>query len=204
MARKSRLLTDHEEIRNWAEERDAQPSCVRGTGSEEDIGMIRLDFPGYSGESSLEPIEWDEWFQKFDENNLALLVEEQTAQGEQSNFNKIIGRETAAGAQGRKTSRHAASSERGGGTRGSSRKRPAHAGAKSKRSRSAAVRGTASRSARSRSKRSTSARGESSHSSRSSSRSSRNITPKNNKNKKKRTAQSARGNSRSRSRRRAA
>lgn len=127
MARKSRLLTDHEEIRNWAEERDAQPSCVRRTGSEEDIGMIRLDFPGYSGESSLEPIEWDEWFQKFDENNLALLVEEQTAQGEQSNFNKIIGRETAAVAQGRKTSRHAASSERGGRN---SRQQPQAAGAR--------------------------------------------------------------------------
>jgi hypothetical protein len=23
--------------------------------------MIRLDFPGYSGETSLEPVEWDEW-----------------------------------------------------------------------------------------------------------------------------------------------
>lgn len=201
MARKSRVLTDHDEIRNWAEERDAQPSCVRGTGSEEDVGMIRLDFPGYSGESSLEPIEWDEWFQKFDENNLALLVEDETAGGEQGNFNKIIGRETAAASEsGRKTSRRAARAERGGGTRGSTRKRPARAGARSKRSRSAAVRGTASRSARSRSKRSTSARGESSRSSRSSSRSSRNITSKN----KKKTAQSARSNSRSRSRRRAA
>ncbi|HLX75164.1 MAG TPA: hypothetical protein VKR26_10520, partial [Terriglobales bacterium] len=108
MARKSRVLTDHDEIRNWAEERDAQPACVRGTGSEEDVGMIRLDFPGYSGETSLEPIEWDEWLQKFDENNLALLVEDETAGGEQSNFNKLIGRETAAGrASGRKTSRRA-------------------------------------------------------------------------------------------------
>src|SRR6185312_1635954 len=108
MARKSRVLTDHDEIRRWAEERDAQPACVRGTGSAEDVGMIRLDFPGYSGETSLEPIDWDEWLQKFDENNLALLVEDQTAGGEQSNFNKIIGRETAAArASGRKTSRRA-------------------------------------------------------------------------------------------------
>ena len=96
MARKSRVLTDHDEIRRWAEERDAQPACVRGTGSEEDVGMIRLDFPGYSGETSLEPIEWEDWLQKFDENNLALLVEDETASGEPSNFNKIIGRETAA------------------------------------------------------------------------------------------------------------
>jgi len=196
MARKSRVLTDHDEIRNWAEERDAQPSCVRGTGSEDDVGMIRLDFPGYSGETSLESIEWDEWFQKFDDNNLALLVEEQTAQGEQSNFNKIIGRETAAArAQGRKTSRRAASAEKRGGVRAINRKRPARA--RSKRSRSAAVRGAASRSSRSRSKRSTSARGESSRTRSSRSRSSRTTASK-------KRVQSARGNSRSRSRRRAA
>ena len=195
MARKSRVLTDHDEIRNWAEERDAQPSCVRGTGSEEDVGMIRLDFPGYSGETSLEAIEWDEWFQKFDDNNLALLVEEQTAQGEQSNFNKIIGRENAtAQARGRKTSRRAASAGKGKGIRASSRKRPASAGARSKRSRSAAVRGDASRSSRSPSKRSTSASEESSRTRSSRSRSSRITTGK-------KRAQGARGNSRSRSRR---
>lgn len=91
----SRTLTDHEEIRQWAEERGAAPACVRGTGGAEDTGMIRLDFPGYSGEQSLEPIGWDDWFRKFDESKLALLVQDETAGGERSNFNKLIGRETA-------------------------------------------------------------------------------------------------------------
>jgi hypothetical protein len=98
MARTSasaRPLTDHDEIRQWAEERGGKPSCVRGTGGSEDVGMIRLDFPGYSGEDSLEEISWDEWFQKFDESKLALLVQEQTARGQQSNFNKLVSRETA-------------------------------------------------------------------------------------------------------------
>jgi len=48
-------LTDHEQIRQWAEERGGTPSCVRGTGDKGDIGMLRLDFPGFSGEKSLEP-----------------------------------------------------------------------------------------------------------------------------------------------------
>ena len=209
MARKSRVLTDHEEIRRWAEERDAQPACVRGTGSEEDVGMIRLDFPGYSGETSLEPIEWEEWLEKFDENNLALLVEDETASGEQSNFNKIIGRETAAAAsEGRKTSRRA---ERGSGSsrtsrrrssssaRGSSRRagrsgsRRAAAGNSERGSRSGARRAKSSRSSRSRSGRSTSVRGKSGRNSRSSGK----VTGK-------KRAQSVRGSSRSRSRRRAA
>jgi hypothetical protein len=105
-------LTDHEEIRQWAEERNAVPSCVRGTGGGEDVGMIRLDFPGFSGEGSLEPIEWEEWFQKFDENGLALLVQERTARGERSNFNKLVKRETAESG-GKRSSR----SERGSSRR---------------------------------------------------------------------------------------
>jgi two-component system, chemotaxis family, protein-glutamate methylesterase/glutaminase len=96
----SNTLTDHDEIRNWAEERGGQPACVRGTGGKGDIGMLRLEFPDQPGanDEKLEPIEWDEFFEKFDERNLALLVQETTASGETSNFNKLVSRETAAAA----------------------------------------------------------------------------------------------------------
>src|SRR4051795_7712875 len=107
MARSSssaRQLNDHDEIREWAEERGGKPACVRGTGGGDDVGMIRLDFPGYSGADSLQEISWDEWFEKFDEGNLALLVQEETASGETSNFNKLVKRETAeAKSSGRRT-----------------------------------------------------------------------------------------------------
>jgi ferritin-like metal-binding protein YciE len=89
-------LTDHEQIRQWAEERGGTPSCVRGTGNRGDIGMLRLDFPGYSGRDSLQPISWEDWFEKFDERGLALLVQDRTARGQKSNFNKLVSRETAA------------------------------------------------------------------------------------------------------------
>jgi len=68
---------------------------VIGTGGRGDTGMIRLDFPGYSGEGSLQEISWDDWFEKFDENNLALMVQEKTARGQKSNFNKLVTRTTA-------------------------------------------------------------------------------------------------------------
>ena len=87
--------TDHRRIREWAEERGAKPACVKGTGGNKDTGMIRLDFPGYSGGDSLQEISWDEWFKAFDENNLALLMQDETADGTQSNFNKLVSRETA-------------------------------------------------------------------------------------------------------------
>jgi len=91
----SRVSTDHDEIRQWAEERGAHPACVRGTGDKGDTGLLRLDFPGYSGGDSLQEITWDEFFQKFDEQGLALLYQESTARGQQSNFNKLVSRETA-------------------------------------------------------------------------------------------------------------
>jgi hypothetical protein len=103
---KSKVTFDHDEIRRWAEERNAKPASVRGTGGGGDIGMIRLDFPGYSGEGSLEQISWEDWFKKFDERNLALLYQETTAGGEKSNFNKIVSRETAEAAEEYGHSKH--------------------------------------------------------------------------------------------------
>jgi hypothetical protein len=91
----SHTLTDHEAIRRWAESRKARPACVKGTGGRDDTGMIRLDFPGYSGEDSLQEISWDEWFSQFDANKLALIVQDQTADGQSSNFNKLVRRNGA-------------------------------------------------------------------------------------------------------------
>lgn len=91
----SHTTTNHDEIRRWAEARDAKPACVKGTGGSGDPGMIRLDFPGYSGSDSLQHISWDEWFEAFDENGLALVYQDRTADGARSNFNKLVSRETA-------------------------------------------------------------------------------------------------------------
>lgn len=90
----SRALTDHDEIRKWAEARKATPSRVKATGGGEDPGIIRLDFPGFSGGDSLEEITWEQWFEQFDDNNLALIVQEKTADGDRSNFNKLVSRDS--------------------------------------------------------------------------------------------------------------
>src|SRR5436190_20133322 len=73
---RSRTTWDHEEIRRWAEARDGVPARVRGTGDVDEPGMIQLDFPGYTGRESLEEISWEEWFNSFDRNNLALVYQE--------------------------------------------------------------------------------------------------------------------------------
>jgi hypothetical protein len=95
MATKTKMTTDHEEIRRWVEERGGHPAEVESTERDGDVGIIRIDFPGYSGEGTLKPISWEEWFDKFDRSNLAFTYQETTARGQKSNFNKLVGRETA-------------------------------------------------------------------------------------------------------------
>jgi hypothetical protein len=91
MASESSTTTDHETIRRWVEERDGKPASVRGTG-DGDAGVLRIDFPGGAGEDELEQISWDEWFEKFDQNNLAFLYQEEKKSGEGSTFFKLINR----------------------------------------------------------------------------------------------------------------
>jgi hypothetical protein len=88
----SHTTTDHDEIRNWVEERGGKPSTVKST-SDNGVGLLRIDFPGYSGEESLEHISWDDFFTKFDESNLAFLYQDETASGKQSRFNKFVSRD---------------------------------------------------------------------------------------------------------------
>ncbi|MEA2332796.1 MAG: hypothetical protein QOH58_2934 [Thermoleophilaceae bacterium] len=88
----TKVTTDHDEIRRWAEERGGKPAIVRGT-EDGDGGVLRIDFPGGAGEESLEHVSWEEWFRVFDERNLAFLSQEQKADGEGSTFFKLVRRD---------------------------------------------------------------------------------------------------------------
>lgn len=90
----ARATTDHETIRQWVEERGGHPATVNRTGDEEDPGILRIDYPGYSGEGTLEPITWDAFFEKFDEEELAFLYQDETKEGKTSRFSKLVARDT--------------------------------------------------------------------------------------------------------------
>ncbi|HEX2153973.1 MAG TPA: hypothetical protein VHL52_08340 [Acidimicrobiia bacterium] len=84
--------TDHDEIRRWAEARDATPSVVKDTHDEEGSGILRFDMPGYDGGDNLEEVSWDEFFEIFDDRELAMIYQEETADGETSYFSKFVSR----------------------------------------------------------------------------------------------------------------
>jgi hypothetical protein len=90
----SKTTTNHDEIRKWVEERGGEPARVKGTDDGDSPGVLRIDYPGFSGEGTLEAITWEEFFEAFDENNLAFLYQEQTKDGEISRFSKLIDRDS--------------------------------------------------------------------------------------------------------------
>ncbi|AZO08365.1 MULTISPECIES: hypothetical protein [unclassified Mesorhizobium] len=83
----AKTTTNHDEIRKWVEERDGHPAVVRTKG---EGGILRIDFG--EPEEALDPIEWDEFFRIFDENDLAFLHQDEAGRGGKSRFNKFVER----------------------------------------------------------------------------------------------------------------
>lgn len=88
----SRTTTDHDVIKRWTEARGGAPARVKGT-ARHSAGLLRIWFPEASDADDLETIEWNEFFEKFEEKKLALAYQEATSDGQISRFNKIVSRE---------------------------------------------------------------------------------------------------------------
>lgn len=88
MAGEDKTTTDHDVIRQWAEARGGKPVTIAGTGSDGKAGVLRIHFD----DERLEPISWDEFFEKFEESGLAFLYQDEMADGRESRFFKFIQR----------------------------------------------------------------------------------------------------------------
>lgn len=89
---KSKTTTDLKAIQKWAEERDGKPVKVKGTETN-GSALLRIDFPGFSGEDTLEEISWEDWYDIFRKNHLEFLYQEETSDGKESRFFKLINKE---------------------------------------------------------------------------------------------------------------
>jgi hemerythrin superfamily protein len=88
----AKTTIDHATIQKWVEQRGGHPAHVKATGSSTDPGVLRIDFPGFSGEAKLEQIGWDQFFDSFDRNELAFIYQDRTRGGKESRFNKLVSR----------------------------------------------------------------------------------------------------------------
>jgi hypothetical protein len=93
----AKVTTDHDEIRNWVEQRGGHPAKVKRSGraGESGGGLLRIDYPGYSGEDTLEQITWEQFFEQFENAGLAFLYQDELESGKTSRFSKLIDRNSA-------------------------------------------------------------------------------------------------------------
>src|SRR5690606_33540231 len=108
----SKVTINHDEIRRWVESKGGCPAHVKGTGRGSDPGVLRVDFPGYSGVETLEALDWDEWSRWFDKKKLAFVYQPTTR------FSKLVARDSvdlgpsARATQGRATGAKRATAKR--------------------------------------------------------------------------------------------
>ena len=86
----SHTTTDHNIIRKWATERKGHPATVKATEEDGHAGILRIDFE--PKDDALDEIDWDEFFRKFDESELAFLYQDRTKDGKISRFHKFVRR----------------------------------------------------------------------------------------------------------------
>jgi hypothetical protein len=87
----SAKTTDHQQIKKWTESRKGVPAKVKGTG-QNDFGLIRIHFPEYSKDQDLQQIDWKDFFDEFEKNQLEFLYQDKKDDGELSTFHKFIHR----------------------------------------------------------------------------------------------------------------
>ncbi|MFL6575563.1 MAG: hypothetical protein ACJ8MR_03025 [Povalibacter sp.] len=87
----AKSTTNHDEIRRWVESRKGHPAFVKST-RKGDSGLLRIDFG--EPEEGFDEISWDEFFDTFEQSNLAFLYQDETSNGSKSRFNKFVSRDS--------------------------------------------------------------------------------------------------------------
>lgn len=84
---RSLVTTHHTVIKQWAEERGAEPATVAGTEHADHLGVLRFDFGGHN--ENLRHVSWQEWFDTFDSRRLNFIYQEERTDGRRSNFFRL-------------------------------------------------------------------------------------------------------------------
>lgn len=71
-------ITDHTEIKLWAEKYNGHPAIIKGSEGEGRLGILQFDFRQNGGDNQLIEISWEDFFDEFEDKNLALLYSEES------------------------------------------------------------------------------------------------------------------------------
>jgi iron-sulfur cluster repair protein YtfE (RIC family) len=86
----AKATVDHNKIRTWVAARGGSPARVKATERGDEVGLLRIDYPGFAGEGTLEQISWDEWFKGFEQHDLAFLHDDRP----EGRFSKLVFRDS--------------------------------------------------------------------------------------------------------------
>ncbi len=92
MSSTSNQTRDHNKIKKWIEERNGVPAKIKGTANKDGGGVLRIHFPENSESNEFEKMDWKEFFEEFEVNNLDFLYQEEKENGKASTFHKFIAR----------------------------------------------------------------------------------------------------------------
>lgn len=87
---------DRQTIIAWIERRSAHAAQVVGSHPDADpdfepsVGALRVGFPGYASNETLEPLSWDAFFERFDERGAVFHYQETDENGNPSNAYQIL------------------------------------------------------------------------------------------------------------------
>ena len=86
--------SNHASIQRWVEQRGGCPATITDTSETgEESGVLRVEFPGHgAARDGIRHIDWNEFFDKFEHENLAFLHQNQTEDGQTSRFCKLMQR----------------------------------------------------------------------------------------------------------------
>lgn len=86
----SKQTTDHQEIKQWVEDRKGIPTVVSGTEKGKGEGLLRVHFPQASSDKNFDKISWDDFFDEFEKKDLAFVYQDE----KDSTFHKLVSRDS--------------------------------------------------------------------------------------------------------------
>lgn len=89
----TRATTDHEMIRQWVRERGGAPSMARRVGQPAE-GALVVNFPDDGSDGPVVDISWADFFQRFEDQNLAFVYRESLPEAEDAYYYQLVDRDT--------------------------------------------------------------------------------------------------------------
>lgn len=94
-----KTLINHQEIKDWAESKQGTPAIIDAPDAGSDKIGLRLDFPGLNDSALLarakpsKTVTWNEFFEIFDSQKLAFVIDSQNRGSDWSSTYRFIKRE---------------------------------------------------------------------------------------------------------------